>query len=193
MVWSSAAFQHAWHQWNPSLCSSTCGWLLVSSCQELAQSLRKKSVLLNLSNYQQVLYVQVINQYCEDNYHICHSVIKQAPGVHSRREGVGCWWWDGWAGRRCPHPQIRQSCDCHQKALPSCCHPGLASAPSVLWRSWEGAPAAMMRSPGSRKPWNAGCQLSRLDQHSYNTKQRHINKTLNSQLSQLEENTLYMS
>lgn len=51
----------------------------------------------------------------------------------------------------------------------------------------------MMRSPGSRKPWNAGCQLSRLDQHSYNTKQRHINKTLNSQLSQLEENTLYMS
>lgn len=193
MVWSSAAFQHAWHQWNPSLCSSTCGWLLVSSCQELAQSLRKKSVLLNLSNYQQVLYVQVINQYCEDNYHICHSVIKQAPGVHSRREGVGCWWWDGWAGRRCPHPRIRQSCDCHQKALPSCCHPGLASAPSVLWRSWEGAPAAMMRSPGSRKPWNAGCQLSRLDQHSYNTKQRHINKNLNSQLSQLEENTLYMS
>lgn len=116
------------------------------------------------------------------NYHICHSVIKQAPGVHSRREGVGCWWLDGWAGRRCPHPRIRQSCDCHQKALPSCCHPGLASAPSVLWRSWEGAPAAMMRSPGSRKPWNAGCQLSRLDQHSYNTKQRHINKTLNSQL-----------
>lgn len=126
-------------------------------------------------------------------YHIYYSVIKQAPDVHLRREGVGCWWWDGWAGRRCPHPRIHQSCDCHQKALPSCCHPGLASAPSVLWRSWEGAPAAKMRSPGSRKPWNAGCQLSRWDQHSYNTRQSQINKNFNSQLSQLEENTLYMS
>lgn len=134
VVWSSAAFQHAWRQWNPSLCSSIGGWLLVFSCQELAQSLRKKSVLLNISNFH-FFYTSFQPGLQGLKYHIYYSVIKQIPDVHSGREGVGCWWWDGWAGRRYPRPLIHRSCDCHQTALLSCCRPGLFSALYVLWRS----------------------------------------------------------